>query len=216
MSTVRCCTRCGRWGERGYTRVDDDGGWACTNDQACTRRVAAGGWDPPALVDLPHPATATVSDDGRYRYDLTRAWGYGQDTALFVMLNPSTADATLDDPTIRRCRSFARREGADRLVVVNLYAYRSTDPRALLTAPDPVGPDNDTTLRSWFGQARDHGWPVIAAWGNNASQARARQVEGFAADAGCRLSSLGMTDRGAPPHPLYLRRDQPLRPWPPT
>lgn len=64
MNPVRCCTRCGRWGERGFTPVDDDGGWACANDRACARRAAAGGWEPPCLIDLPAPSTATVSDDG--------------------------------------------------------------------------------------------------------------------------------------------------------
>lgn len=77
---------------------------------------------------------------GEYRYKLWRVTGApGTSVALFVMLNPSTADATDDDPTIRRCIRFARDWGHARLLVANLYALRATDPRALSRHPDPVG-----------------------------------------------------------------------------
>lgn len=79
-------------------------------------------------MDLFTEQSATISECGRYRYRLTRRFADGP-CATFVMLNPSTADETIDDPTIRRCRNFAIREGCGGLVVVNLFAYRATDPR---------------------------------------------------------------------------------------
>src|SRR5262249_14212908 len=92
---------------------------------------------------------AVISDCGRYRYSLTRRWGdAAEPRALFVMLNPSTADAEQDDPTIRRCIGFAKAWGMGSLEVVNLYALRATDPAALLSAPDPIGPKNDTMITS--------------------------------------------------------------------
>lgn len=158
--------------------------------------------------------TATLSDCGAYRYDLTRRWAPGP-TALFVMLNPSTADADLDDPTIRRCVSFADREGCGKLAVVNLYALRSSKPAALLEHPDPVGPRNAATIRRWL--AGPGTQLVVAAWGAFCTSPAARRsgvarlhVEQLAADAGRNLLCLGHTKAGAPRHPLYVRGDQPL------
>lgn len=154
--------------------------------------------------------TATISPCGTYRYDLTRRWGDGP-TALWVMLNPSTADATEDDPTIRRCIGFSKREGCGRLAVVNLYAYRATDPKALLTAENPIGPDNLATVRRWLMDAS----LVVAAWGawplTNHRIAPARlHVEGLATMHGHDVKCLGTTKAGAPRHPLYVRGDQPF------
>ena len=96
---------------------------------------------------------AVVSDDGAYRYRLTRCWtsdlfrdGDGQ--MLVVGLNPSTADAVHDDPTVRRCIGFAHREGCAELVIVNLFALRSPTPRRLVYAADPVGPENDRHIEA--------------------------------------------------------------------
>src|SRR5579885_902200 len=86
---------------------------------------------------------ATFSEDRRYRYTLTRVWGdQAGERCAFILLNPSTADAEKDDPTIRRCISYARRWGFAGLEILNLFAWRSTDPRALRMVPDPVGPMN--------------------------------------------------------------------------
>ena len=154
--------------------------------------------------------TATISDCGRYRYDLTRRWADGP-TALWVMLNPSTADATEDDPTIRRCISFSQRVNCGGLTVVNLYAYRTTDPKALLTAENPIGPDNLATVRRWLMDAS----LVVAAWGawplTNRRIAPARlHVEGLATMHGHDMKCLGVTKAGAPRHPLYVKGDQPF------
>ncbi|MFZ3182277.1 MAG: DUF1643 domain-containing protein [Methylocystis silviterrae] len=156
---------------------------------------------------------AVISACGAYRYSLTRKWS---DASLltFVMLNPSTADAKEDDPTIRRCIGFARREGAGGLIVANLYALRTPLPEALWSARDPIGPKNRRTLVSLAAQAVAQSLPIICAWG---ALARQDQIDGalrMFQTAGARLACLGRTQRGAPRHPLYVRADQPLERFP--
>ena len=92
--------------------------------------------------------SAELSEDSKYRYWLRRSWKYGGDGQVicFIMLNPSTADALTDDPTIRRCMGFVRSWGGSVLSVRNLFALRATDPAELRTASDPVGPKGDTHL----------------------------------------------------------------------
>lgn len=154
-------------------------------------------------------ADAVISEDGCYRYVLTRRWGGGR-VLSFVMLNPSTADASTDDATIRRCRGFARRERCDGIRVLNLYALRSPDPRLLLSHPDPAGPDNDR----WLTGLADADGPVIAAWGAHAAaEFRRDEVADLLAAAGVVLWCLGTTRDGSPRHPLYARADAPLRVW---
>lgn len=157
--------------------------------------------------------TADISPDGAYRYTLNRIWGSGRGILPWIMLNPSTADHEVDDPTIRRCIGFARRLGYAGITVVNLYALRSTDPKALLGAADPVGPRNDTVLRRVFLQAAAAGLPVVAAWGVNARPDRVQQVLAMphAAD---QMVSFGVTTDGHPRHPLYLPKTAELAPWP--
>lgn len=150
--------------------------------------------------------TAVLSDCGVYRYRLERPLDpAGRGPIVFVMLNPSTADAELDDPTIRRCRGFANREAATRLVVVNLFAYRATKPADLELAADPVGPLNDAHLLAALDETRAGG-RVVAAWG---AQPRARAhglaFRAMAADLGVELYALGLTADGSPRHPLYVR-----------
>ncbi len=150
---------------------------------------------------------AIISECGKYRYLLHR--GDGDRTMPIVMLNPSTADATLDDPTIRRCKGFAEREGCGRLVVANLYALRATKPNDLWTADDPIGPDNDITLATLLAL---HG-PIVCAWGANAKPDRVRWFVELAKAADAELFCLGTTKSGAPRHPLYIKADQPLVPY---
>jgi hypothetical protein len=169
-----------------------------------------------AYASLRRPSTihdrgAHISSDGFYRYGLWRTWDYGP-WLPFVMLNPSTADANLDDPTIRRCIGFAKREGYGGIRVVNLYAYRSTSPKALLTCADPVGPENDGYLYGTLAAARTSRVPVIAAWGANARLDRVARVLNLLPGAVWRC--LGTTKQGAPKHPLYIKSDQPLVPYP--
>jgi len=154
---------------------------------------------------------AVLSDDGLYRYSLLREWEAGKPSMTFVMLNPSTADASVDDPTIRRCIAFARREGCGQLLVFNLYAWRATDPKALARAADPVGEENDVFLRGHFLVKAEFGEPVVAAWGANAGPDRVAQVRALVP--GVEFVCLGETKDGHPRHPLYVRGNQPLVPW---
>lgn len=150
---------------------------------------------------------ARISDCGQYRYWLTRLWAE-DDSLLFVMLNPSTADASVDDPTIRRCMGFARREEFGGVSVVNLYAYRATNPKALLSVDDAVGPENDSYLRMILMEQTRRGHPVVAAWGANADADRAAEVLNLVP--GVNWRCLGTTKSGAPRHPLYVHGEQPL------
>lgn len=149
--------------------------------------------------------------DGDYRYQLSRQWAPGPYLSV-VMLNPSTADGTGDDPTIRRCIGFARQLGLSGLRVVNLFALRSTDPAALRSHPDPVGPDNDRYLR----EAAADG-TMVAAWGAHPfAAARAAEVTSMLASHGTVLQAWKTTKAGHPHHPLYLPRDSRLTPWQPA
>lgn len=142
-----------------------------------------------------------------YRYRLWRDWG-SRPRAVFVLLNPSTADETANDPTVRRCIGYAQAWGFGGLEVVNLFALRSTDPRALRDVKDPVGPDNDRAIL----EATRGAGSVVAAWGNHGSlNGRARDVRKLLAAAGVKLHALRLLKSGEPGHPLYLPADlQPL------
>lgn len=161
--------------------------------------------------------SAVISDDGVYRYRLDRELESHSLLAkdfrplVFCMLNPSTADATLDDPTIRRCVGFAQRENAPRLTVVNVYAYRATDPKVMLLAHDPVGPENIHHILD----AVKAGKRLVCAWGVNAGSIDVSNLVSLLKAEGVELLCLGTTKDGHPRHPLYVRADQPLIPWSP-
>jgi hypothetical protein len=162
-------------------------------------------------ADGGHWGTA-VFDRGRtYRYLLTRVWDTGRPLIVYVMLNPSTADALKADPTIRRCTGFARRERAGGLVVVNLFALRATNPQRLRDHEAPVGPCNDAFIRQ---AVRVSGGRVVAAWGAaGVEHGRDRQVLTMLHRARASVQCLGVTATGQPRHPLYLAGDVPLRPY---
>ncbi len=150
------------------------------------------------------PNDAIFSEDGRYRYTLRRTGLGGDGQCLFIMLNPSTADAETDDPTIRRCTSFAKAWGFSQLWVGNLFAYRATDPKELLTVDDPVGPDNDRYLMDLAMSAN----LVVCAWGNGEMPVKGRRGQGVLTELvweGLTIHHLGMTKSGRPKHPLYLK-----------
>lgn len=164
----------------------------------------------------PFPSSyARFSPDGLYRYTLGRRWSPDPTAgaAVFVMLNPSTADAQQDDPTIRRCIGFAKAFGCGGLHVVNLYAFRATRPADLWKADFPVGAENDAILGETFRAAAEEDRPVIAAWGANAQPARAGFIAGLARSQGLVLHALGTTKSGAPRHPLYLPATSVPTPW---
>lgn len=150
---------------------------------------------------------ADISDNGLYRYWLSRRLSMGERSVLFVGLNPSTADATKDDPTIRRCVSFARSWGFDWLYMANLNAWRSTDPKRLpKDVIAAVGPRNQEAL-TWLTQRAE---VVVAAWGNASlniyARALARRILALP-----RARHLGLTANGSPRHPLYLPKTTPLQ-----
>ena len=147
--------------------------------------------------------TARFSVCRTYRYRLTRIWDVRSPRIYVVGLNPSTADECVDDPTIRRCVSFAKREGAGGIHMLNLFAYRATDPRELLTVEDPIGPEN---CEEWAAIPDDA--VVIAAWGRN-RLAKAVAIDFFSTIQRSVLC-LGTTKDGSPRHPLYVRKDAPL------
>jgi hypothetical protein len=148
---------------------------------------------------------------GTYRYRLERGWAPSKGTVTWIMLNPSTADADLDDATIRRCIGFTERWGLGLLVVVNLFGLRATLPEVLYGASDPVGPLNDTYLRTAVEEADT----VVVAWGAHGRyKDRATQVATMFSDQ--RLYCLGRTNDGQPRHPLRIPYTQPLELWRPA
>lgn len=152
---------------------------------------------------------AVLDETGLYRYSLTRIWDETKWRVCFCMLNPSTADSSKDDPTIRKCIGFAQRWGFGSLEVVNLYAYRATDPKDLWKATLPVGAENDRYIR----EAVQRSNCVVAAWGVNAKcQHRVQQVLRLLGGRGALC--LGITKAGAPRHPLYLSYQVETRPYP--
>lgn len=155
--------------------------------------------------------SAEISKCGYYRYLLTRRWSEDQSMVLWIMLNPSTADATEDDPTVRRCMSFAKEWGYGGIHVVNLFAYRTPIPSVLsnkVVAPDPIGPDNDYFIRGYASQASR----VICAWGNHgAILGREFQVMKLLGNLRVSASCLGQNKNGTPKHPLYIALNTPLQ-----
>lgn len=152
---------------------------------------------------------ADISANGLYRYRLWRIWEYEKPKCTFVMLNPSTADGIVDDPTIRRCVSFAAREGCGMLEVVNLFAYRSTDPKNLLGYEDPVGPHNNEFIIESLSDAD----VSIVAWGSQGSyRNRDREVYNLMRPS-YPFMCLGTTKNGHPRHPLYVANITQLQPW---
>ena len=155
---------------------------------------------------------AEISPDGAYRWRLSRTLAVGFGRVVWVMLNPSTADSAVDDPTVRRCVGFSAVWGFSEVVVVNLFALRATDPAALRAHPDPVGPLNDANI--WAACDPAEARCVVMAWGTHGRlQGRGLAVEeGLRRRGAPRLSALGWTRGGEPRHPLYMRAD--ARPLP--
>lgn len=170
-----------------------------------TRVIAASVFDR-KLTDLSVP-------EGEVGHVVSR-WHFehgGKGTVAFIGLNPSTADETVDDPTIRRCMGFARRWGYDRMVMLNAFAFRATDPKVMKAAANPIGPENDEHLVREAGRAD----LVVCCWGNHGlwhphpstTLTRQEDVYDLLREAGVKLYALGTTKQGAPSHPLYLRAD---------
>lgn len=154
---------------------------------------------------------AVLSECGTFRYFLTRVWNTQLPLMVFLMLNPSTADAEVDDPTIRRCMGFARRDGYGGIIVVNLFSFRSPSPAAMKEIEDPIGPDNELWLQRAFTYALYAKADAVAAWGvDGRHRDRDYEVVKMAESIGLELKCLGKTKGGDPRHPLYVKGDQPL------
>lgn len=143
-------------------------------------------------------SNALISDDGNYRYWLHRRWSEEGKIITFLCLNPSTADHKSDDQTIRKCTRFAKKWGGSQLAVVNLFAFRSTDPANLRSAVDPIGLENDI----WLEKIIDSSDIIVAAWGThgcylNRNEQILNKYNG-------KLHALRLTKDGHPSHPLYL------------
>jgi hypothetical protein len=140
--------------------------------------------------------SAIISSCSNYRYALWRRWSHGPQI-LFVMLNPSTADATTDDPTIRRCIGFAKAWGFGSLAVGNLFSFRTASPRILRLSAEPIGESNDL----WLRKLKAESTMAIAAWGNHGTlHMRGHAVRSQLGE----LHTLGLTKIGQPRHPLYV------------
>jgi hypothetical protein len=155
-----------------------------------------------SLFDRGTDSGAVISDCGTFRYRLWRTWEPDLPRCNFLMLNPSIADSSIDDQTIRKVTGYARYWGHGGIVVTNLFAFRSTDPAGLSRVADPVGPDNDRHVI----EAATSSALVVAAWGAHPGiEGRVRDVRRMLADAGISLHCLALTKGGHPGHPLFLR-----------
>ena len=167
------------------------------------------------ILDLiPNESNADISKCGLYRYSLHRVFNtFNNSRVCFIMLNPSTADDTQNDPTVRRCIDYAKRWNYGGLLVLNIFAYRSTDPANLLEVDDPVGPRNEEVFKTLIPKVDK----VVCAWGNHGlitvkieapfladevpqGELAMRWIRNSGKDA----SALRITKAGQPAHPLYL------------
>jgi hypothetical protein len=152
---------------------------------------------------------AEFSPDMKYRYTITRHWSDTHEPLVWIMLNPSIADASRDDPTIRRCMEFSINSGFGGCLILNLFAFRSTNPGGLLINKDPVGPDNDKHI-AWWGSQR---YKVVCAWGCLHEKLLWRPLQVLKMLEGANLNYIRLTKvHGEPGHPLYLPSK--LRPKP--
>lgn len=163
----------------------------------------------PAANGLGSPSCSAVfSPCRRYRYELWRKWGDGP-YAMFIGLNPSTADETKDDPTIRRCIAFAKAWGYSALCMTNIFAFRATDPDVMKRERNPFGENNQHHLLKCASEAGI----VIAAWGVHGTHANGDlAVRDLLSRIGVTLQCLGRSKDGHPRHPLYLKAD--CKPFP--
>lgn len=149
---------------------------------------------------------ACLSSCEQYRYELRRTWDEDKPKVLFIMLNPSTADSEVDDPTITRCINYAKDWGFGGILVGNLFAYRSTNPTGLLTVQDPIGDDNIWHIKNMYYQSD----VVVCAWGNtnivNRLEKKIKYDYRPLSVITNRLYCLELSNNGTPKHPLQLKK----------
>lgn len=156
--------------------------------------------------------SAEISECGRYRWALYRSWSGGtKGIVCFIMLNPSKADGSIDDPTIRRCIAFAMAWGYSGMVIVNLFALRSTDPKELWKENNPMGgARNDSEILG----AVEGSNLTVAAWGTKMPYRRDWEVEKLLK--GQPIHCLKKSKNGSPVHPLYQPANLTPQPVTPT
>jgi hypothetical protein len=155
-------------------------------------------------------SVAVYSPCEAYRYALTRVWDDAGGKVGFVMLNPSTATEIQNDPTVERCERRARALGFGAFRVVNIFAYRATDPKLMRAQADPVGPGNDAAIL----EAANWADRLVCAWGSHgAHMYRGARVEALLRPLGKPLFQLGLTKSGHPKHPLYISYERQPERW---
>lgn len=156
---------------------------------------------------------ATFDAERIYRYRLWRDWSFTPNNAnrlLWIMLNPSTADEFVLDPTLRRCEGYSLAWGFYAFEVCNIFALRSTDPKALYSHADPVGPDNNRTIL----ERAQNCAAVVVGWGTHGKYSRrGADVIRMLAAHQITVQCLGTTADGYPKHPLYVSKATPLQPY---
>lgn len=158
--------------------------------------------------------SAIISDCGLYRYELRRVWDDRLPPYVSGMLNPSTADAEIDDRTITRNWRRANALGCGSLIVWNLGAGRATDPNDWKAMTDPIGPENDTHIHRILIECRKHNGIAVVGWGGFGSfMGRDIIALKIAAKVGVNFYCLGITKSGQPKHPLYVAYSQSLVEW---
>lgn len=147
---------------------------------------------------------AVISDCLRYRYELSRIWDTGKPLLVVCMLNPSKADASIDDPTILALIHFGKLWGYGGLLVVNLYGFRSSSPKEMMEqGRHAFGPENDNYIKAAINTARDNGGRMLVAWGNGGENGGYENyIALIARDKGVELICLGTTQSGKPKHPM--------------
>ena len=153
---------------------------------------------------------AVYSKCENYRYTLTRVWDENKKKVLFIMLNPSTADETKNDPTVERCERRAKKLNFGSFRICNIFAWRETSPLQLMKTDEPVGKDND------FHISKSVLWSdvIICAWGTHGTYFnREAEVKNLLSNNGAKLYHLGLTKNGHPKHPLYITYTQNIVAW---
>jgi hypothetical protein len=162
------------------------------------------------------PGTAVFSEDKKYRYILTREWNKGDNPIAFLMCNPSTADEKILDPTVYKCLEWSILWGYNKLIIVNFFAYRSTDVKQIYKISDPIGPKNDyyTKLVFEWCKANIESKVIVAAGTNGLYLNRYSAIKTLAKQVGINLYYMALTPKGkVPQHPLYLKKDLTPQLW---
>ena len=168
-----------------------------------------------SVIGRPNVAGSVIlSLNCLYRYELRRIWDDVLPPMCIGMLNPSTAGGRQDDPTVRRLYGFAVRAGCGSIIVWNIGAGRSSSPQRWRGMTDPCGPDNRFYQTRALLECRRRNGIVLVGWGNNAPMNASMRVIDLARRLDIQMLCLGRTATGAPRHPLYVRADQPLEPYP--